>query len=576
MRKRGNKKLTRLVLAAIMSIGGGQLVGNRDFCMFGMATAEAATVDKVETKAQADLYTGDGGDDLTITGDNGTLIDAVADANDITIGMNTAGNAPNGKMITMTGNIMQVDMGKKITIGLGEGSTWYVTGNMGNANIEDLYLDGGVIDAATYYEGMRYFAQVGTLHGTGTYYAGGTIADYREFEMGYVFEGSNLQITTMAPGSVLNVGVRVTNPELTSTFTSDPIVTSGSPLTLGTNIKAVPYTYGSKTYNAELEVEDAGGAYTVLLKSINVDGSPATSTTNENTMTAADSKFALNSLFLAETNNLQKRMGELRGLKPAESGAWARFGHGDLKPSDGRAAEAKYSMVQVGYDWDKSLSDGVQYQGFAVSHMSGSSWFAQGNGDLRETTLSLYRTWVGKRGHYYDVIAKVGEYSDDYKVWPNLGDPEYAQSSSRTWAYSISGEYGYRHALPNNTYIEPSGELILGRMNGVGYTIQDDEAHVDAVNHAIVRLGAAYGANLAGDKANVYLKANYFHDFGGGVDVRYGDTAYNRDGVRNWWEFAVGGNVKAGDNCNVYAELAKNIGDLRSDVKVNLGVRVSF
>ena len=74
----------------------------------------------------------------------------------------------------------------------------------------------------------------------------------------------------------------------------------------------------------------------------------------------------------------------------------------------------------------------------------------------------------------------------------------------------------------------------------------------------------------------MYLKANYFHDFGGGFDVRYGDTAYNRDGVRNWWEFAVGGNVKAGDNCNVYAELAKNIGDLRSDVKVNLGVRVSF
>lgn len=557
MRRNGKKRLAKLVLAALLSTGG---------VLCSPLSVEAATeVDKVTTQVAS--YTGDAGEDLTITGADGTAIDATAE--NITIGMNDGVTAPNGKIITITGDIK--NNGNTVTLGLGEGSTWFVTTD--GSTVDNVYLNGGIIDAATYYNGMRYFT-ITNLYGTGTYYAGGTLRADSYAPTGYLFEGSMLTVTNMDPNAVLNVGVRVTNPELASKFDSDPIVAStNTALTLGGNIKAVPYTYGSKTYTAELEVShDDYLGDVVLVKSFNTDSTTA----NENTMTAADSKFALNSLFLAETNNLQKRMGELRGLKPAESGAWARFGHGDLKPSDGRAAEAKYNMVQVGYDWDKALSDGIQYQGFAVSHMSGSSWFEQGTGELRETTLSLYRTWIGKRGHYYDVIAKVGEYSDDYKVWPNLGDDAYAEASSRTWAYSIGGEYGYRQALPNNTYVEPSGELILGRMNGVGYTIQDDDAHVDAMNHAIVRLGATYGANLAGDKANVYLKANYFHDFGGGFDVRYGDTAYNRDGVRNWWEFAVGGNVKAGDNCNVYAELAKNIGDLRSDVKVNLGVRVSF
>ena len=569
------KKLTRLVLTALLSTGGGLLAfGNQ---------AEAETKTQITTQAEANPYNGDGGADLTINGQddgfgNWTAINATTDIN---IGLNTAGNAPNGKTLIINGVIN--DGGNQVNLGLGAGSTWYIKGEAGSypfSSVNNLYLDGGVIDAATYCDG-RANINVANLYGTGTFYTVGEIVANAFDPTGYLFEGSSMSIATMQPGAVLNVGVAVRNSEIPASFGCDPVVTSpggsGTHFSIGGNIKAVPFVYGSKTYTAVLEAKDdpyGDGVFDsgVLVKSFNTDSTTA----NENTMTAADSKFALNSLFLAETNNLQKRMGELRGLKPAESGAWARFGHGDLKPSDGRAAEAKYNMVQVGYDWDKKLADGIQYQGFAVSHMSGSSWFEQGTGELRETTLSLYRTWIGKRGHYYDVIAKVGEYSDDYKVWPNLGDDAYAEASSRTWAYSIGGEYGYRQALPNNTYVEPSGELILGRMNGVGYTIQDEDAHVDAMNHAIVRLGATYGANLAGDKANVYLKANYFHDFGGGFDVRYGDTAYNRDGVRNWWEFAVGGNVKAGDNCNVYAELAKNIGDLRSDVKVNLGVRVSF
>lgn len=562
------KKMARLVLAAFVSTGG---------VFFSTKNhAEAVTVDQVTTQDAS--YTGDGGSDLTINGQDdgmGSWI-AVDATENITVGVNTAGNASNGKLITITGEIR--DNGNTVNLGLGEGSTWYMKGDAGTypfSSVNNLYLDGGIIDAATYCDG-RASINIAKMYGTGTFYTGGTIQANEYVPTGYLFEGSSLNIANM-DGATLNVGVRVTNPEISSTFDSDSIVYSKeTALTLGGNLKAVPFTYGSKTYTAELAViddpmQDGQYASGVVLKSIN-----GGSAVNENTMTAADSKFALNSLFIAETNNLQKRMGELRQLKPAEAGAWVRFGHGDLKPSDGRAARANYNMVQVGYDWDKAISDGRQYQGLAVSHIKAKNDFNQGFGDAKETTLSLYRTWIGKRGHYYDIIAKVGRYSDDYRVWPNIGDDAYADSSSSTWAYSISGEYGYRYALSKNTYIEPQGELILGRMNSYGYDIQGEHANVDAMNHAIMRLGAAYGVNLNDEKANVYIKANYYHDFGGGINVNYGGTAYNRSGVHNWWEFALGGNVAAGDRCNVYAELAKNIGDIRSDVKVNLGVRVSF
>lgn len=562
------KKMARLAVAALVSVGG---------VLFNDGNhAEAATVNQVTTQDAS--YTGDGGSDLTINGQDDGMGNwtAIAATENITVGVNTAGNAPNGKLITITGAIQ--NNVSTVNLGLGEGSTWYMKGDAGTyplSSVNNLYLDGGIIDAATYCDG-RANINIAKMYGTGTFYTGGTIQANEYVPTGYLFEGSALNITNM-DGATLNVGVRVTNPEISSTFDSDSIVYSKeTALTLGGNLKAVPFTYGSKTYTAELAViddpwQDGQYASGVVLKSIN-GGSAA----NENTMTAADSKFALNSLFIAETNNLQKRMGELRQLKPAEAGAWVRFGHGDLKPSDGRAARANYNMVQVGYDWDKAISDGRQYQGLAVSHIKAKNDFNQGFGDAKETTLSLYRTWIGKRGHYYDIIAKVGRYSDDYRVWPNIGDDAYADSSSSTWAYSISGEYGYRYALSKNTYIEPQGELILGRMNSYGYDIQGEHANVDAMNHAIMRLGAAYGVNLNDEKANVYIKANYYHDFGGGINVNYGGTAYNRSGVHNWWEFALGGNVAAGDSCNVYAELAKNIGDIRSDVKVNLGVRVSF
>ena len=378
--------------------------------------------------------------------------------------------------------------------------------------------------------------------------------------------GTNLKIGVYSPGGAIRVG---------DYDGADPIVytQSGQQIYSDANVHAVKHTWGNKTYTPTFSYDyDAGNNYSqIMVKSVLLnDGAEG----NENTQTVADAKFALNDLWLAETNNMEKRMGELRGLKPAQAGAWVRYSGGNLKAGTGRQAEVKYNMGQLGYDWDTKVNDGVFYRGGAISYSKGDTTFTSGSGDVHETTLSLYQTWIGNKGHYYDVIAKAGRYSDDYNVLLDEGTAM-SHGGYDTWGYSVSGEYGYRQQLGDGMYIEPQGELIWGHVDGASYKVQGSNASMDSQEHFITRLGAAYGKSFA-DGSNAYMKASMFHEFGSGMNVSLDNTKYSRDPARNWYEIGIGGNIKAADNCNIYAELAQDFGDLESNVIVNAGARWIF
>jgi outer membrane autotransporter protein len=96
----------------------------------------------------------------------------------------------------------------------------------------------------------------------------------------------------------------------------------------------------------------------------------------------------------------------------------------------------------------------------------------------------------------------------------------------------------------------------------------------DATNLALVRLGVALGKKF--NHGTLYAKANYFHDFGSGINVTADDVKYTRDAAKNWGEFAIGGDIKAGKNCNIYGEVTKYVGQLKSPIGVNIGARWSF
>ena len=269
-------------------------------------------------------------------------------------------------------------------------------------------------------------------------------------------------------------------------------------------------------------------------------------------------------------------MGELRsGSVSKEDSLWARYNTGELKAGDGRKAETEYNLFQIGYDKAFEQANGVVYRGVAVSHADGDTSFERGSGEADETTLSLYQSWKGNKGHYYDVIAKAGRYSNEYSLVDK--SDKHVKGDSDVWAYSISGEYGYRQNLADGFYIEPQAELLLGHIGSDTYTNSlGVKVKADSQKAAITRLGVAVGKEFE-DKGSVFAKASYYHDFAGGLSVTGDDiVSYERDNPRNWASIVLGGTTQLSKASTLYAEAEKLYGDLESNVQFNVGFRYSF
>ncbi len=291
---------------------------------------------------------------------------------------------------------------------------------------------------------------------------------------------------------------------------------------------------------------------------------------------ARHDRMALHNLWVnGELNNMQKRMGDLRTATPAESGIWARYEHNKLEK--GSDSSLKYNMFQLGFDKDYQGATGTFYRGAAFSYSKGSGVYEVSSGDIKQNALSLYQTWIGQDGRYYDVIVKAGKIMSnyDYSYGANQFKGDYSN-----WAYSISGEVGKRFKKSNGFYVEPQLEFILSKINGADYTTSTGmNVSVDSQSQAIARLGLGVGREVK--NGSYYARASYYHDFGGGLSLTASDATtnpfnYGEDAAKNWVVFTLGGQARAGKNCNIYGELSKYAGQLSNNVLVNIGARWSF
>jgi len=292
---------------------------------------------------------------------------------------------------------------------------------------------------------------------------------------------------------------------------------------------------------------------------------------------ARHQRMALHNLWVnGELNNMEKRLGDLRAVESAESGIWARYEYNKLEK--GSNANLKYNYFQLGYDKDFKGDTGNFYRGVAFSYGKGDGSYEVGTGDLKEGAMTLYQTWVGKSGNYYDIVAKAGKLLNDYNA---VATANPYTSDYHSWAYSIGGEVGKRFKKDNGFFLEPQFEFTLGRINGADYTTSTGmNVNVDAQNSAVARIGVAVGKEIK-NVGSYYAKASYFHDFGGGLNLTASDSttnpfSYGEDSAKNWCIFTLGGAMKASKNCNVYGELSKYTGELSNNIQVNVGARWSF
>ena len=307
---------------------------------------------------------------------------------------------------------------------------------------------------------------------------------------------------------------------------------------------------------------------------------------SETVMTASDAQMALGSMWRIEGNNLMKRMGDLRNDKEAaKGGVWARYYRGEMSADSayGRSFDQDYTAFQGGIDKVQDYKGGKLYTGIAVNRIDGSAGYNSGSGDMSSTGVGVYASWLGTRGHYFDVIARGSKLANDFKLVDLSGNA--AKADYDTWAYGISAEYGYRQDLNAGWFVEPQAELSLGHIGSVDYTTSNDVTiRQDSVNNAVVRLGFLGGKEftIGGRASNAYVKASALHDFGGngGATGYYENSRLalqTGDLTGTWYEIGLGANLGIAKNSNLYFDALKTFGgDLRTDWQFNAGLRFTF
>lgn len=272
-----------------------------------------------------------------------------------------------------------------------------------------------------------------------------------------------------------------------------------------------------------------------------------------------------------EDSTLSQRLGELRESDGGQ-GIWVRMSRGEFE-YDGEYKN-QYNFFQMGYDW----AAGNWHYGAAVSHNDGQTTYTHGDGENRSTSLSLYGTWLGDKGHYADIVLKQGRLSNDFDIYTEAG---HTSGDYDAWGTSLSGEYGMKVDLDGGWYVTPQAQLTLMRIGGEDYTTNNGiKVNQDSLESAVGRVGFEVGKRIS-DSGSIYAKASLLHDFAGSADTYLSlnglTNSYHQDIGDTWCEAGIGFNYKTSENSYVYADVVKTFGgDVATPWQWSAGMRWTF
>ena len=288
-------------------------------------------------------------------------------------------------------------------------------------------------------------------------------------------------------------------------------------------------------------------------------------------------------LWTSDTNDLQRRMGDLR-LAKGETGLWAKYQGGKNKLNEQKAYISQdYNMAQVGYD--KQIGDWTV--GGAIHYGTANNKYIRGDGKSKITSLALYGTKQGQDGSYIDLILKGSRLSNDY----TLTEDQLGRTMSgdyNTNGISFSAEYGKRMQKENGFYIEPSIELTAGRLGGKDYAAtstfsgnQKMYIHHEAYNSLIGRIGISAGQET--ERSNLFAKIALAKEFSGKSDSDFraeGEKERheaNIDLKDSWIDVEIGGSATLGEDTYLYGTYTMNFGGkVENKWRVDAGIRYRF
>lgn len=272
-----------------------------------------------------------------------------------------------------------------------------------------------------------------------------------------------------------------------------------------------------------------------------------------------------------EDSTLSQRLGELRNSE-GDQGIWVRMNRGEFEY--GGKFKNQYNFFQIGYD--KAYGD--WHYGAAISHNDGQTTYSDGNGDNSSTSLSLYGTWLGDKGHYADIVLKEGRLSNEFENYAEAG---YTKGDYDAWGTSISGEYGRKIDLNDGWFVTPQAQMTYMYITGEDYTTNNGiSVSQDSMQSVVGRVGFEIGKNIS-DNGSIYAKASLLHEFAGDADTYLSmegiSNSYTQDLSDTWYEAGIGFNYKTSANSYVYADVVKTYGgDIETPWQWNAGMRWTF
>lgn len=527
----------------------------------GSITAKAYNSDGISENKDAYVAAILSEDTSAINVNHGTTNDVVIngdiltfDNSTVNLNLNTINSEINGAIYKGSTN------GTNLT--LANGAEWNVGGNY-NSNITNLDMNGGIINQNTSkYIDIENYSGSGYINFTAENTDNDGVLDFANT--------GDVTIESAEAGSSVNLGVinntvntlDIEKTEESLNAIAQKLTYEGTYGNLGGKV-TVKEGLITPEASADLMFDGNSQGYVTNI----TGGDRVTKTMDAMKNLAATAIVA----WRQEDSTLSQRLGELRESDGGQ-GIWVRMSRGEFE-YDGEYKN-QYNFFQMGYDW----AAGSWHYGAAVSHNDGQTTYAQGDGENRSTSLSLYGTWLGDKGHYADIVLKQGRLSNDFDIYTEAG---HTSGDYDAWGTSLSGEYGMKVDLDGGWYVTPQAQLTLMRIGGEDYTTNNGiKVNQDSLESAVGRIGFEVGKRIS-DSGSIYAKASLLHDFAGSADTYLSlnglTNSYHQDIGDTWCEAGIGFNYKTSENSYVYADVVKTFGgDVETPWQWNAGMRWTF
>lgn len=471
----------------------------------------------------------------------------------------------NGKNAVINGNI-QEDYGPNgsINVDLSNGAIWNINGNRSENIITDLILNNGIINRYDYNTSfdIEHYSGTGDINFKAQDTDDSGVLDFTntgDVTIGKAEAGSSVNLGVIN-NTVNTLDIEKTEENLNAI--AEKIVYVANDGNLG----------GKVTVKEGLITPEASGD---LMFDSNDRGYVTNITGGDRVTKTMDAMKNLAATAIVawrqEDSTLSQRLGELRESDGGQ-GIWVRMSRGEFE-YDGEYKN-QYNFFQMGYDW----AAGNWHYGAAVSHNDGQTTYTHGDGENRSTSLSLYGTWLGDKGHYADIVLKQGRLSNDFDIYTEAG---HTSGDYDAWGTSLSGEYGMKVDLDGGWYVTSQAQLTLMRIGGEDYTTNNSiKVNQDSLESAVGRVGFEVGKRIS-DSGSIYAKASLLHDFAGSADTYLSlnglTNSYHQDIGDTWCEAGIGFNYKTSENSYVYADVVKTFGgDVETPWQWNAGMRWTF